>query len=545
MTSAALTLAYGESFSFNLKIPIFILCCILITVLLNHKNPKFKLGHGVITFALFGLILVSVLPMIFSSSSTKIIQTAAGQPEDPFPVTGNETLTPAQSAAREQLLQQEGFSVSAIARNLSAPLNILYGPDNTLWITERVGKDIVRIDPTNGTKLSTMPIPNANHSKGQDGVLGMAFDPDFNNTHHIYVAYTYEEDSSEGIPELKTKITRFTYDAATNNISDPLDLISGLSGSSDHNSGRMTFGPDGKLYYTIGDQGKNQLALACLNNQAQHLPTADQVAAKNWTTYEGKVLRLNPDGTIPEDNPQINGVKSHVYTYGHRNAQGITVGPTGDIYVAEHGDNSDDELNRLVAGGNYGWPYVSGYIDDKAYQYYNWSAAENCSELTFNDVAPAPAGVTVMNESQFNATNFVPPIQTFYTVDKDFNFTEAAISCGEMTSTCYPTVAPSSLRLYTSDVIPGWENNLLMTTLKAGRIFQITLNENGTALAREPLELFRSENRYRDIAFDPDGRTIYVITDMMGPVQAMKEGPITPTTTLWSPGSLLAFRYER
>jgi PQQ-dependent dehydrogenase (s-GDH family) len=500
--------------------------------------------RNVSLIAVFGLVLFSAIPTSLDSATTNI-RLAIAQPEDPFPVTGNETLTPVQSAAREQLLQQEGFSASAIARNLSAPLNILYGPDNTLWITERVGKDIVRIDPINGTKLSTMPIPNANQSKGQDGVLGMAFDPDFNNTHHIYVAYTYEEDSAEGIPGLKTKITRFTYDAATNNISEPLDLINGLSGSGDHNSGRMTFGPDGKLYYTIGDQGKNQLALACLNNQAQHLPTADQVAAKNWTTYEGKVLRLNPDGSIPEDNPEINGVKSHVYTYGHRNAQGIAVGPTGDIYVAEHGDNSDDELNRLVAGGNYGWPYVSGYIDDKAYQYYNWSAAENCSELTFNDVAPAPAGVTVMNESQFNATNFVPPIQTFYTVDKDFNFTEAATSCGEMTSTCYPTVAPSSLRLYTSDVIPGWENNLMMTTLKAGRIFQIALNENGTALAREPVELFRSENRYRDIAFDPDGRTIYVITDMMGPVQAMKEGLITPTTTLWSPGSLLVFRYER
>jgi len=500
--------------------------------------------RNVSLIAVFGLVLFSAVPTSLDSATTNI-RLVIAQPEDPFPVTGNETLTPAQSAAREQLLQQEGFSVSAIARNLSAPLNILYGSDNTLWITERVGKDIVRMDPTNGTKLSTMSIPNANQSKGQDGVLGTAFDPDFNNTHHIYVAYTYEEDSAEGIPEHKTKITRFTYDAATNNISEPLDLINGLSGSGDHNSGRMTFGPDGKLYYTIGDQGKNQLALACLNNQAQHLPTADQVVAKNWTTYEGKVLRLNPDGSIPEDNPEINGDKSHIYTYGHRNAQGIAVGPTGDIYVAEHGDNSDDELNRLIAGGNYGWPYVSGYIDDKAYLYYNWSAAENCSELTFNDVAPAPAGVTVMNESQFNATNFVPPIQTFYTVDKDFNFTEAATSCGEMTSTCYPTVAPSSLRLYTSDVIPGWENNLLMTTLKAGRIFQIALNENSTALAREPVELFRSENRYRDIAFDPDGRTIYVITDVMGPVQAMKEGPITPTTALWSPGSLLVFRYER
>jgi hypothetical protein len=84
-----------------------------------------------------------------------------------------------------------------------------------------------------------------------------------------------------------------------------------------------------------------------------------------------------------------------------------------------------------------------------------------------------------------------------------------------------------------------------MTTLKAGRIFQIALNENGTALANESVELFRSETRYRDIAFGPDGRTLYVITDMMGPVQAMKEGPIIPTTALLSPGSLLVFRYER
>jgi PQQ-dependent dehydrogenase (s-GDH family) len=373
----------------------------------------------------------------------------------------------------------------------------------------------------------------------------MAFDPNYNNTHYIYVAYTYVEGSDKAVHELKTKITRFTYDPASNHINDPLDLISGLSASGDHNSGRMIFSPDGKLYYTIGDQGKNQLALFCLNDLAEHLPTAQQVATKDWSTYEGKVLRMNPDGSVPNDNPVIKGVKSHIYTYGHRNAQGIAVGPTGDVYVAEHGDNSDDELNHLVAGGNYGWPYVSGYKDNKAYQFYNWSAAENCKDLTFNDITPAPTGVPVRNESEFNATNFVPPIQTFYTVEKDFNFTEAAKSCGKMASVCYPTVAPSSLRLYKSNVIPGWENNLLMTTLKAGRIFKIALEDNGTALAEKPVELFRSENRYRDIAFSPDGRTIYVITDMMGPVQAMKKGPITPTTELWSPGSLLVFRYER
>jgi PQQ-dependent dehydrogenase (s-GDH family) len=251
---------------------------------------------------------------------------------------------------------------------------------------------------------------------------------------------------------------------------------------------------------------------------------------------------MNPDGSIPEDNPVIEGVRSHIFTYGHRNAQGIAMGPNGDLFISEHGDNSDDEVNRLQAGGNYGWPYVSGYIDDKAYQFYNWSAAQDCLELKFNDVAPAPPGVTVKNESEFNANNFVPPIQTFYTVEKGFNFTDAAKSCGNLTSTCYPTVAPSSLRLYTSDLIPGWENNLLMTTLKGGKIIKMTLDENGT-VSGKPQELFRSENRYRDIAFSPDGSTLYVITDNRGPVQAIKEGPITPITKLWSPGSLLVFKY--
>ncbi|ALI35393.1 Quinoprotein glucose dehydrogenase B precursor [Candidatus Nitrosocosmicus oleophilus] len=523
----------------------------MIFALTNHKNVKFSFKHSIMTLALFGLIILSVVPAMLSgffntktvaTTATNIVPIVLAQGEDPFPSVVNEKLTPAQQQAREQLLKEQGFSVNVIAKNLSAPLNLLYGPDNALWITERVGKDVLRVDPINGTILSKMPIPNVNQSGGQDGVLGMAFDPNFNSTNHIYIAYTYE-DGSVGVPDLRTKITQFTFDPSTNNISEPKDLITGLSGSSDHNSGRMTFGPDGKLYYTIGDQGKNQLALACLNNMAQHLPTTQQVAANNWSTYEGKVLRMNPDGSIPEDNPVINGVQSHIYTYGHRNAQGITVGPTGDIYISEHGDNSDDEVNRLVAGGNYGWPYVSGYIDDKAYQYYNWSAAKNCPELKFNDVAPAPPGVTVKNESEFNATNFVPPIATFYTVEKNFNFTQAAKSCGKMASTCYPTVAPSSLRLYTSDTIPGWENSLLMTTLKGGKIIKITLDDNGTAVKGKPQELFRSENRYRDIAFSPDGSTVYVITDMGGPVQAIKEGPITPTTTLWSPGALIAFKY--
>ncbi|MDQ4073583.1 MAG: PQQ-dependent sugar dehydrogenase, partial [Thermoproteota archaeon] len=93
---------------------------------------------------------------------------------------------------------------------------------------------------------------------------------------------------------------------------------------------------------------------------------------------------------------------------------------------------------------------------------------------------------------------------------------------------------------YTSDTIPEWKNSLLMTTLKAGKIFQLKLNNDGTALAENPKELFRSENRYRDIAFSPDGSTMYVITDSFGPAQAITGGA---TADLWNPGSLLAFKY--
>ncbi|HKU48372.1 MAG TPA: glucose/sorbosone family PQQ-dependent dehydrogenase [Nitrososphaera sp.] len=457
---------------------------------------------------------------------------------------------------------QQGFKASVLATNFSAPHNILYGPDGALWITERVGQKITRIDPNTGENLSSMPVPDVYQTGGQDGVMGMAFDPDFNSTSYIYVAYTYDgkpstsnnstatagDNTSLGNPEnnntnaaddqwRRTKITRFTYDPDGQSLGQPVDLISGLSGSGDHNSGRMVFGPDGMLYYTIGDQGNNQFDNYCKPIRAQWLPTDAEVQAENWTTYEGKVLRMNPDGSIPEDNPVINGVKSHIFTYGHRNAQGISVGPGGVLYSVEHGDKSDDEFNRLEAGGNYGWPNVAGFNDGKAYQYANWSSAENCPELTFSNMPPFPPSVSVMNESEFVAPDFMAPIQTFYTVEDDYNFTSPP-DCGYV---CWPTVAPSSLRLYSSDAIPDWNGTFLMTTLKGGGIFHLTLNDNGTALSSDPAEMFRSENRYRDLTFGPDGKTIYVITDSSGPVQAIEGGPIA---TVKNPGSLLVFTYE-
>jgi len=494
---------------------------------------NFKIKNSLI-IVVFGILLLSVVPTIFTNSLTKIQLTLAQSEAMP----SNET-TETQNSTQERLPKQEGFSVNVLAANLSQPHNILYGPDNALWITERFAKNITRIDPSSGLELNSIPVPNVHQSEGQDGLMGMAFDPDFNNTNHIYVAYTYDAAATGEELDRRTKITRFTYDAATGNITEPMDLIKGLSGSTDNNSGRMTFGQDGTLYYTIGDQGKNYLSYYCMENQAQELPTVDQVTAQNWTAYEGKVLRMNSDGSIPDDNPMINGVQSHIFTYGHRNAQGIAVGPNGDLYIVEHGDKSDDELNLLQAGGNYGWPNIAGYQDDLTYQYINWSGAENCKSLKFSNTVPRPPGVPVMNESEFEAQDFEPPLSTFYTVPYNYNFTNPV--CKDLPYICNPTVAPSSLHLYTSNAIPGWENTFLITTLKAGKIFQLALNENGTALTSDPAELFRSENRYRDIAFSPDGRTIYAITDTSGPAQAIDDGV---TNDLWNPGSLLVFRYQ-
>ena len=167
--------------------------------------------------------------------------------------------------------------------------------------------------------------------------------------------------------------------------------------------------------------------------------------------------------------PRSTASASHIFTYGHRNPQGLEVGPNGDLSVAEHGPSSDDEVSRLQAGGNFGWPYVNGYQDGQAYQYVNWSAPENCEELEYDDLPPHPPQVPVMNESEFEAENFVEPVVTFYAVGNDYNFTDH--DCGALAFICNPTVALSSLRLYTSDVIPGWNGTFLMTTLKAGRIF--------------------------------------------------------------------------
>jgi glucose/arabinose dehydrogenase len=180
--------------------------------MVNPKDAKSKIGNGIVTVTLFGLLLFSAMPTMVGNSSSFMKQSALAQTEEqPIPpVPANDTLQ-SQGGREAQLPRQEDFSTSVLATNFSAPYNILYGPDGALWITERVGKNITRVDPSNGSKLGSMPVPNVHQSGGQDGLMGMAFDPDFNDTNYIYVAYTYDVDPGEAL-DRQTKITRFTYD---------------------------------------------------------------------------------------------------------------------------------------------------------------------------------------------------------------------------------------------------------------------------------------------------------------------------------------------
>ncbi len=439
--------------------------------------------------------------------------------------------------------QDEPFNFRIVATGLQFPWEITYGPDGFIWVTERVAKRVTRVHPITGIKTVAVTISEVYQSGGQDGLMGMALHPQLlkgTGKDWVYVAYTYDADPAAGVKR-RTKIRRYTYNSGTKTLGSPRDLINNLPASNDHNSGRLKIGPDLKLYYTIGDMGANQFGNKCNPIRSQEVPSAGQVSKRDWAQYQGKILRLNLDGSIPSANPLFSGVRSHIYTRGHRNAQGIVFGPNGKLYADEHGPKSDDEINIIQAGKNYGWPRVAGYNDDQAYEYGNWSASSPtpCASLTFSDYT-IPPSVPAYAESSWTNPGFVAPIKTLFTVENGYNFQDPA--CTGKYSICWPTVAPSSLDIYakTTGGIPGWANSLLVISLKTGGMYRLKLSANGNSIVGNAVGYWFTENRYRDVALNPDGVTFYVSTDNSGTTS----GPTTGwTRTLNNPGAILEFQY--
>lgn len=221
------------------------------------------------------------------------------------------------------------MTTRVVADNLFIPWEMVYGPDDHIWFTQKNGY-ICRLDPTT-QRLDTLYNETNTVIQNEGGMLGMTLHPDFANSPYVYVAYNYTDNG------YKERVVRYTYSGTV--LQSPTTLIEGIDGTSIHNGCRLII-IDNKLYITTGD-------------------AANQSISQDVNALNGKTLRINLDGTIPSDNP-ISG--SAVWSWGHRNAQGLAYA-NNRLYSSEHGPSNDDELNIIMKGRNYGWPTVQGYCN--------------------------------------------------------------------------------------------------------------------------------------------------------------------------------------
>lgn len=219
-------------------------------------------------------------------------------------------------------------AVSIAVQNLQTPWEIVFLPDGRMLITERPGT-LTLID----SEIVQLPIMDV-FERSESGLLGLTLHPDFEENQWLYLYLTYEANNG-----LLNRVERYQFDGTT--LTDKLIIIDQIPGSNNHDGGRIEFGPDGLLYITTGDAGNSS-------------------SAQDINSLAGKILRLHDDGSIPQDNP----FGSAVFSYGHRNPQGLAWDDQGRLWSTEHGPSGlgsgYDELNLIEPGGNYGWPEIQG-----------------------------------------------------------------------------------------------------------------------------------------------------------------------------------------
>ena len=328
-------------------------------------------------------------------------------------------------AAYGQEYQELGVRVMTVAENLDIPWSIAWLPDGVILFTERTGHLRVIQDDM----LLEEPVLALDVAGSEGGLLGVAVDPNYNENRYIYLYYTYNEFLSN-----TNKIVRYVY--VNGNISKDMTVIDGIPGGPTHDGGRIKFGPDGKLYITTGDAGRPDLS-------------------QDVNSLAGKILRVNPDGSVPKDNP-FEG--SAVYSLGHRNPQGLDWDDAGNLVITEHGPSgwmgsAHDEINVIVPGANYGWPKVIGD-------------------------------------------------------DTQDGLTDPIIHTGN------ETWAPSGATFYYSDAIPQWTGKYFVATLRGNHLNMIDFEpENGETYSSQ--KLFEGEfGRLRDVSVGPDG-SLYILTSNM------------------------------
>ncbi len=332
--------------------------------------------------------------------------------------------------------QVQRFEAVVLADGLQNPWGLAFLPDGRMLVTERPGRLRV-FESGKGLSPPVSGVPEV-AARGQGGLLDVVLHPDYATNGWIYMSYAIPHDGSA-----RTAVSRARLDGGALRDLETVFVASNPGSGSVHFGSRIAFGSDGKIYVSAGERGNA--------NQAQ-----------NPKNHNGTVLRLNDDGSVPADNPFVgrDDALASIFTYGHRNPQGMIRHPTRDeIWVHEHGPKGGDEINRLTGGANYGWPVV-----------------------TFGrSYAGFPIGDGVFKDGM------EPPLHHWT-----------------------PSIAPSGMMFYDGDAFPRWRGNLFVGSLKFRYLARLVLD--GTRVVSEERLIEKEFGRVRDVRQGPDGM-IYVLTD--------------------------------
>jgi glucose/arabinose dehydrogenase len=322
-----------------------------------------------------------------------------------------------------------------LVTGVQVPWEILWGPDDFIWVTERRGK-VLRVDPATGNYTEVLSLTSLipYNGGGEPGMLGMAMHPDWENTPQVFIVYNYLQGNN-----VRERLSVFDWDGS--NLVNEAFILNNIPGAGIHDGSRLMFLPDNTLLMSTGDKGDGG-------------QSSQDIEALN-----GKILRLNVDGSVPSDNPDNTSL---VYSWGHRNAQGLCLGPNGLIYSSEHGQNSNDEFNIIEEGRNYGWPEVEGFCDQPG-------ELDACTGLNVRE-----------------------PLQTWS-----------------------PCIAVNGIEYYNHPAIPEWQNSVLMAVLgglgaQYERLSVLHMSDDGTAIESEDQFFSEFNQRVRDVCVNPYTGAVYV-----------------------------------
>jgi glucose/arabinose dehydrogenase len=368
------------------------------------------------SFRVTALVFVAALAMACAGCGAPTGGSdSAGEGENPRPIETGEAENSENTASGDATTTGSGegegegspstrVGVSTLATGLRVPWSFAFLPDGDALVTERDSGRILRVSPE-GEAREVQTLPEG--GVGEGGLLGVAVSPRYEEDRYVYAYTTTASDN---------RVVRFRIG------DEPEPVLTGIPVNSYHNGGRIGFGPDGMLYVTTGDAG-------------------DTANSQDRGSLGGKILRIAPDGSVPEDNPFPD---SPVYSLGHRNVQGLAWDARGQLYASEFGQNTWDETNRIEAGENYGWPEVEGEGGE--------------------------------------GQGFVDPITVWPTSE----------------------ASPSGAEILVDGAIPQWEGDLFVTALRGESLWRLELDDRGAVTDRQRL-LEGEVGRVRDVAQAPDG----------------------------------------